>query len=98
MLEQILKIILMNKNITLLLFFILSLTANSLSVLSENSELKISSNELKIDSKGRNSIFIGNVYVEDNNLKVWSNKTTINFDEDKSNCNRNFCGIFSTII
>jgi len=52
-------------------------------VSSKGDETNIVSNELKIDTNQRTSTFTGDVYANDENLKVWSDKMIIILKTDK---------------
>lgn len=59
----------------ILIYFFLIKTAYTDTIQIESEKLEI----LKVDGI---SIFTGNVYAEDKNLKLWSNKLTIFYDEE----------------
>ena len=52
-------------------------------VSSKENGINIVSNELNVDMDQRTSTFTGDVYANDENLKVWSNKMIIIFKKDK---------------
>jgi len=52
-------------------------------VSSKGDETNIVSNELKIDTNQRTSTFTGDVYANDENLKIWSDKMIIILKTDK---------------
>ena len=71
----------MNKKISvlvLIIFFFGLLSANG-----EDEGTTIVSDKLNIDMNERKSIFTGNVYAKNKNLKVWSDKMTIILKIDK---------------
>tara|TARA_B100001029_G_C15052829_1_gene452073 strand:- start:804 stop:1268 length:465 start_codon:yes stop_codon:yes gene_type:complete len=53
--------------------------------LSQENEIKIISNELKIDTDKNISTFIGDVNATNQNLKMWSDKMIITLKEDNDN-------------
>ena len=46
--------------------------------------IKISSEKLNVDRESNISVFSGNVYAEDNNIKLWSDTVSIFYDESKN--------------
>ena len=46
-------------------------------------EINIVSDRLEINDNTNESIFIGNVYAEENTFKIWSEKMIVNFDENR---------------
>ena len=71
----------MNKKISSLFLIIFSLMITNVS--SKEDGINIVSNELNIDMDQRTSTFTGDVYANDENLKVWSEKMIIIFKTDK---------------
>ena len=71
----------MNKKISSLFLIIFSLMITNVS--SKEDGINIVSNELNVDMDQRTSTFTGDVYANDENLKVWSNKMIIIFKKDK---------------
>ena len=65
----------MNKKISSLFLIIFSLMITNVS--SKEDGINIVSNELNIDMDQRTSTFTGDVYANDENLKVWSDKMII---------------------
>ena len=65
----------MNKKFTIFIFIAFFLTNFSAS--SEDNSIKIISDNLNIDMEERKSIFKGNVYARNQNIKVWSDKMII---------------------
>ncbi len=47
--------------------------------------IKITSEKLNINRDSNISVFSGNVYAEDDNIKLWSDKISIFYDETKKN-------------
>ena len=72
----------MNKKITLLVLIILSLTFSNAT--SNNDSINIISNQLNIEMNERKSIFTGDVYAHNKDLKVWSDKMIINLKLEKN--------------
>ena len=72
----------MNKKITLLVLIILSLTFSNAT--SNNDSINIISNQLNIEMNERKSIFTGDVYAHNEDLKVWSDKMIINLKLEKN--------------
>ena len=71
----------MNKKILFLIQLILLLT--SFNAASNNNNINIISDQLDIDMNERKSIFTGNVYAYNEELKVWSNKMIINLQIER---------------
>jgi len=71
----------MNKKISSLFLIIFSLMITNVS--SKEDGINIVSNELNVDMDQRTSTFTGDVYANDENLKVWSEKMIIIFKTDK---------------
>tara|TARA_B100000586_G_scaffold195813_1_gene144598 strand:+ start:41 stop:505 length:465 start_codon:yes stop_codon:yes gene_type:complete len=71
----------MSKKISSLFIILLFLIITGVS--SKGDETNIVSNELKIDTNQRTSTFTGDVYANDENLKVWSDKMIIILKTDK---------------
>ncbi len=71
----------MNKKISSLFLIIFSLMITN--VLSKEDGINIVSNKLNIDTNQRTSTFTGDVYANDENLKIWSEKMIIIFKTDK---------------
>ena len=46
-------------------------------------EINIVSDRLEINDNTNESIFIGNVYAEEDTFKIWSEKMIVNFDENR---------------
>ena len=69
----------MNKKISSLFLIIFSLMITNVS--SKEDGINIVSNELNVDMDQRTSTFTGDVYANDENLKVWSDKMIINLKE-----------------
>ena len=72
----------MNKKIALLVLIILSLTFSNAT--SNNDSINIISNQLNIEMNERKSIFTGDVYAHNEDLKVWSDKMIINLKLEKN--------------
>ena len=47
---------------------------------SYSNELKITSENLEVDRKNKISIFSGDVYAHNNDIKIWSDKLIVKFD------------------
>ena len=47
--------------------------------------IKITSEKLNVNRDNNISVFSGNVYAEDDNIKLWSDKVSIFYDETKKN-------------
>ena len=63
-------------NLTILnLFFICNAYAN---------ELKISSDKLEVDRENKIAIFSGSVYAYNEDIKIWSEELTINFNNNEN--------------
>jgi lipopolysaccharide transport protein LptA len=71
----------MNKKISSLFLIIFSLMITNVS--SKEDGISIVSNELNVDMDQRTSTFTGDVYANDENLKIWSEKMIIIFKTDK---------------
>ena len=71
----------MNKKISSLFLIIFSLMITNIS--SKEDGINIVSNKLNIDTNQRTSTFTGDVYANDENLKVWSDKMIIILKTDK---------------
>ena len=71
----------MNKKISSLFLIIFSLMITNVS--SKEDGINIVSNELNVDMDQRTSTFTGDVYANDENLKIWSEKMIIIFKTDK---------------
>ena len=71
----------MDKKFIFLIIIIFSSMISNLS--SNDNEINIISNELKIDNNKRTSTFSGDVYAIDQSLKVWSDQMIITFKKDK---------------
>ena len=71
----------MKKKISSLFLIIFSLMITNVS--SKEDGINIVSNKLNVDMDQRTSTFTGDVYANDENLKVWSNKMIIIFKKDK---------------
>ena len=71
----------MNKKVALLILIILSLTFSN--ARSNNDSMNIISNQLNIEMNERKSIFTGDVYAHNEELKVWSDKMIINLKLEK---------------
>ena len=71
----------MSKKISSLFIILLFLIITGVS--SKGDETNIVSNELKIDTNQRTSTFTGDVYANDENLKVWSDKMIVIMKTDK---------------
>ena len=69
-----------NKYIFIITFLIY--VFNLITVYSDT--IKISSEKLNVDRESNISVFSGNVYAEDNNIKLWSDKVSIFYDESKN--------------
>ena len=72
----------MNKKVALLILIILSLTFSN--AISNNGSINIISNQLNIEMNERKSIFTGDVYAHNEDLKVWSDKMIINLKLEKN--------------
>ena len=72
----------MKIKIPFLIIFIFSLMITN--VLAEKNEIKITSDKLQINTDANTSTFTGKVYARDKNLKLWSNKMTVNLKKDQS--------------
>ena len=71
----------MNKKISSLFLIIFSLMITNVS--SKEDGINIVSNKLNVDMDQRTSTFTGDVYANDENLKIWSEKMIIIFKTDK---------------
>jgi lipopolysaccharide transport protein LptA len=71
----------MNKKIIILIISISSFMISNL--YSEENEINIFSDNLKIDTDQRTSVFTGNVHAIDNALKLWSDKMVVSLRSDK---------------
>ena len=71
----------MNKKISSLFLIIFSLMITNVS--SKEDGINIVSNELNVDMDQRTSTFTGDVYANDENLKIWSDKMIIILKTDK---------------
>tara|TARA_X000000368_G_scaffold357231_1_gene299543 strand:+ start:99 stop:563 length:465 start_codon:yes stop_codon:yes gene_type:complete len=71
----------MNKKLALLILIILSLTFSNAT--SNSDSINIISNQLNIEMNERKSIFTGDVYAHNEDLKVWSDKMIINLKLEK---------------
>ena len=71
----------MNKKISSLFLIIFSLMITNVS--SKEDGINIISNELNVDMDQRTSTFTGDVYANDENLKVWSDKMIVIMKTDK---------------
>ena len=71
----------MNKKISSLFLIIFSLMITNVS--SKEDGINIVSNELNVDMDQRTSTFTGDVYANDENLKVWSDKMIVIMKTDK---------------
>ena len=60
--------------IIFLLFLKIHVSANEINIVSDRLEINDNTNE---------SIFIGNVYAEEDTFKIWSEKMIVNFDENR---------------
>ena len=60
--------------IIFLLFLKIHVSANEINIVSDRLEINDDTNE---------SIFIGNVYAEEDTFKIWSEKMIVNFDENR---------------
>ena len=69
----------MNKIIFILFTFFFCMTLNSLS---KDSELKIISNSLKIDMEKKVSTFVGDVYANNTDVKLWSQEMIVNLKKE----------------
>ena len=47
-------------------------------------ELKITSNNLEVDRSNKISIFSGDVYVVNQNIKIWSEKLIVKFNNNEN--------------
>tara|TARA_A100001388_G_scaffold77862_1_gene55687 strand:- start:54 stop:506 length:453 start_codon:yes stop_codon:yes gene_type:complete len=65
-----------NKTFNIIIIINLLLIINSYS-----NELKITSESLEVDRENKISIFIGDVYVHNKDIKIWSEKLTVKFDD-----------------
>ena len=72
----------MNKKLALLILIILSLTFSNAT--SNSDSINIISNQLNIEMNERKSIFTGDVYAHNEDLKVWSDKMIINLKLEKN--------------
>ena len=72
----------MNKKVAFLILIILSLTFSN--AISNNGSINIISNQLNIEMNERKSIFTGDVYAHNEDLKVWSDKMIINLKLEKN--------------
>ena len=72
----------MNKKLAFLILIILSLTFSN--AISNNGSINIISNQLNIEMNERKSIFTGDVYAHNEDLKVWSDKMIINLKLEKN--------------
>lgn len=72
----------MNKKVALLILIILSLTFSNAT--SNNDNINIISNQLNIEMNERKSIFTGDVYAYNEDLKIWSDKMIINLKLEKN--------------
>ena len=72
----------MNKKVAFLILIILSLTFSN--AISNNVSINIISNQLNIEMNERKSIFTGDVYAHNKDLKVWSDKMIINLKLEKN--------------
>ena len=72
----------MNKKVAFLILIILSLSFSN--AISNNVSINIISNQLNIEMNERKSIFTGDVYAHNEDLKVWSDKMIINLKLEKN--------------
>jgi len=72
----------MNKKVAFLILIILSLTFSN--AIPNNGSINIISNQLNIEMNERKSIFTGDVYAHNEDLKVWSDKMIINLKLEKN--------------
>ena len=72
----------MNKKVAFLILIILSLTFSN--AISSNVSINIISNQLNIEINERKSIFTGDVYAHNKDLKVWSDEMIINLKLEKN--------------
>ena len=72
----------MNKKVAFLILIILSLTFSN--AISSNVSINIISNQLNIEMNERKSIFTGDVYAHNKDLKVWSDEMIINLKLEKN--------------
>ena len=49
-----------------------------------SNELKITSENLEVDRENRISVFLGNVYAHNKDIKIWSEKLIIKFDNKEN--------------
>ena len=49
---------------------------------SYSNELKITSENLEVDRENKITVFLGNVYAYNNDIKIWSEKLIVKFDKD----------------
>tara|TARA_A100001234_G_scaffold199883_1_gene191465 strand:- start:77 stop:526 length:450 start_codon:yes stop_codon:yes gene_type:complete len=69
----------MFKHIIYLIILYLSLNFNSYS-----NELKINSDRLEVDRNKKISVFIGNVHAYNQEIKIWSEKLIIKYNNDET--------------
>ena len=69
----------MFKNTLNIIIINLSLIINSYS-----NELKITSENLEVDRENKISIFLGDVYAHNEDIKIWSEKLIVKFDNTKN--------------
>ena len=69
----------MFKHIIYLIILYLSLNFNSYS-----NELKIKSDRLEVDRNKKISVFIGNVHAYNQEIKIWSEKLIIKYNNDET--------------
>ena len=72
----------MNKKVAFLILIILSLTFSN--AIPNNGSINIISNQLNIEMNERKSIFTGDVYAHNKDLKVWSDEMIINLKLEKN--------------
>ncbi len=55
-----------------------------LTINSYSNELKITSENLEVDRENRVSVFSGNVYAYNKDIKIWSERLIVKFDNTKN--------------
>ena len=51
---------------------------------SYSNELKVTSENLEVDRENRISVFLGDVYAYNEDIKIWSDKLIVKFDNEKN--------------
>ena len=49
-----------------------------------SNELKVTSENLEVDRENRISVFLGNVYAYNEDIKIWSDKLIVKFDNEEN--------------